>query len=141
MPGQDMTLMNAMLRKMDWAESRQKVIAQNIANADTPHYQPQDIAEPDFRSMLESTTSRISLGAASLATTNSKHMQLGGHGGTVQAGEPKTMRNTYETSPSGNAVVLEEQLLKQNMNAADHMFISNLYQKNIDMLKASSRSQ
>ena len=139
MPGQDLTLMNAMLRKMDWAESRQKVIAQNIANADTPHYQPQDIAAPDFKSMLGSSTSRISLGAASVSLTDPKHMRLG----ASPSGEakPRNDKLSYETSPSGNAVVLEEQLLKQNMNAADHMFISNLYQKQIDMIKASSRSQ
>ena len=37
---QDLTLMSAMLRKMDWHEERQKIIAQNIANADSRRVPP-----------------------------------------------------------------------------------------------------
>ena len=39
----NLTLMQATIQKMRWNEVRQKVLSQNIANADTPGYKPQDI--------------------------------------------------------------------------------------------------
>jgi len=142
MTTQDMTLMQAAIRKMHWHEARQKVLAQNIANADTPEYKPQDIAPLDFKGLLESSTSSLSLGAAtshapagSLATTDPKHMGL--HGASPASGKmvAKDQKNPYEAAPDGNAVVLEEQLLKMNQNYTDHRLTTTIYQKNIDMLK------
>ncbi len=142
MTTQDLTLMQAAIKKMHWHETRQKVLAQNVANADTPGYKPQDVAPLDFKGMLESSTSSLSLGGAMhLATTDPKHLDL--NGATGASGRPvgKNQKNPYETSPSGNAVVLEEQLLKMNENYTDHRLTTTIYQKNIDMLKASLRSQ
>ena len=72
--------------------------------------------------------------------TNPRHM---GTGGVAAAGgmAAKNQRSTYETSPSGNSVVLEEQLLKMNENYTDHRLTTTIYQKNVDMLKAALRSQ
>jgi flagellar basal-body rod protein FlgB len=39
----------AMLReRMQWHEARQQVLAENVANADTPNYQAKDLAPPTF---------------------------------------------------------------------------------------------
>ncbi len=115
MTTQKLTLMQAAVQKMQWHEERQKVLAQNIANADTPGFKPQDLTPLDFKAMLESTSSKRALSA--------------------------NQKNPYETSPSGNAVILEEQLLKMNQNYTDHRLTTTIYQKNIDMLKNSIRSQ
>jgi flagellar basal-body rod protein FlgB len=37
-------------RRLGWLETRQRVLAQNIANADTPGYRPRDLT--DFRRLL-----------------------------------------------------------------------------------------
>lgn len=140
MTTQDLALMQGLIRKMDWLEERQKVLAQNIANADTPNYRPQDIAAPDFKDLLKSSASSVSLAAPTLATTKENHIGTGGSGSS--GGEvAKKQKSTYEVAPAGNAVVLEEQLLKMNENVTDHRMISNLYQKNIDMLKISLKAQ
>lgn len=143
-----LTLLNAMVQKMDWVEERQKIIAQNIANADTPDYQPHDLTPLDFKTLLGNSTSKLSLGTGvmspaspGLATTNSQHMNLGGGAAKTTNAQEKKQTNTYEVAPAGNAVVLEEQLLKMNENYTDHRFITNLYQKNIDMMKTAIRSQ
>jgi flagellar basal-body rod protein FlgB len=138
MTTQDLALMQAAIKKMHWHEQRQKVLAQNISNADTAGYKPQDIDPLDFKDLLESSSSRISL---SMATTDSKHIGLNGSGGAAGPRATKTQRDTYETSPSGNSVVLEEQLLKMNENFTDHRLTTTIYQKNIDMLKKALRSQ
>ena len=147
MPMQDLTLMSAMLTKMNWMEERQKVLAQNIANADTLGYQPQDVKPLDFKNLLQSSTSSVSLGsgvsgpsapaAGMLAVTDPKHIV--GSGSSETAGKSPTMeeKSPYEVSPAGNAVILEEQLIKMNQNYTDYQFTSNLYAKNMEMLKAS----
>jgi flagellar basal-body rod protein FlgB len=142
MTTQDLTLMQAAINKMHWHESRQKVISQNIANADTPGYQPMDIAPMDFKGMLESSTSTLSLGSAvGLSTTDPKHLGLGGVSASSGKPSEKKEKNPYEASPSGNSVILEEQLLKMNENYTDHRLTTTIYQKNIDMMKAALRSQ
>lgn len=137
----DLTLMNAMVQRMDWQEERQKLLAQNIANADTPNYRPLDVTPIDFKSMLSNSTSSASVSAARLATTNEGHIGLGGTSGSSDKGNVKKQKKTYEVTPTGNSVVLEEQLLKMNENMSDHRFTTNLYQKNIDMIKLSLKSQ
>ena len=132
----DLTLMQAAIKKMHWNEARQKVLAQNIANADTPGYQPEDIKPLDFKNLLGHSASSLPMSAnVQLATTDPKH--LGGSSGSSGVPAAKKQKNPYETSPSGNAVVLEEQLLKMNENYADHHMTTTIYQKNMDMLKES----
>ncbi len=145
MPLQDLTVMSAMLAKMNWMEERQKVLAQNIANADTPNYQPMDVKPLDFKNLLQSSTSKASLGAGGpgvpsapapvLATTDPKHIVSGAS--STMAGKNPTApeKSPYEVSPDGNAVILEEQLVKMNQNYMDYQFTTNLYQKNIDIIK------
>jgi len=40
-------------QRMDWLGQRQKVLAQNIANADTPDYVPHDLKPQEFRRMVD----------------------------------------------------------------------------------------
>jgi flagellar basal-body rod protein FlgB len=135
MTTQGLSLVQAMIQKMDWLEERQKVLAENIANADTPNYRPQDLQPLDFKNLLESSTSSLSFSPPGLATTAPKHM--GASPGTAALPKTKEERHPYEVAPAGNAVVLEEQLLKMNQNFTDHQLVSALYQKNIQMMKAA----
>ena len=141
MTTQDLTVLQAAISKMHWNEARQKVLATNISNADTPGYTPMDIKPLDFKSLLGNSTSSLPTTAASsgvsLATTNPMHISTSGGSGTSGVPAAKKDKNPYETSPSGNSVVLEEQLLKMNQNYTDHHLTTTIYQKNIDMLKDS----
>lgn len=138
----DLALFQAMYKKMNWQTARQKVIAENIANADTPNYVPRDLKAPDFRALLQGSSSRIPFGGAggsyrlTLKTTQSGH-QGGTEGGA--GGRHIAQREVYETAPSGNAVILEEQLLKANELAVDHRMITSLYQKNVNLLRTAIR--
>jgi flagellar basal-body rod protein FlgB len=140
MTTQDLTVLQAAISKMHWNEARQKVIAHNIANADTPGFTPMDIKPLDFKSLLGHSASSLpaaASGGVSLSTTNPMHISTSGGSGTSGVPAAKKDKNPYETSPSGNSVVLEEQLLKMNQNYTDHHLTTSIYQKNIDMLKDS----
>ena len=45
------------------------------------------------------------------------------------------LRKPYEVAPTGNSVVLEEQVLKVSETAGDHRLMTNLYRKHIAMFK------
>jgi len=127
MTTQDLALMQAAIKKMHWHEQRQRVLAQNIANADTAGYRALDLAPLDFKALLESSSRDIAL---SVATTDPQHFGSGGASGS-----------SVRPVASGNAAVLEEQLLKMNENYVDHRLTTTIYQKNIDMLKRALRFQ
>ncbi len=139
---QDLTLMSAMLKKMDWHEERQKIIAQNIANADSAGYRPMDIKPLDFKQILGGSASPLSMtvagtdgGAMSMIATNPTHFGADSMAAGGQKVPSMKQKDVYEVAPAGNAVILEDQLLRMNENYTDHAFVSNLYQKNIAMLK------
>jgi flagellar basal-body rod protein FlgB len=127
--------------KMQWLESRQKVLAENIANSDTPGYRPNDLKPFDFKETLKSSTSALSVNAGSLKTTNTAHIALTATSGKNDKITEKKQKEVYETAPAGNAVILEEQLMKMNQNMMDHRLMTTLYQKNIDLMKSSIRTQ
>ena len=41
-------IFQALVRRMQWLGQRQNVLAQNIANTDTPGYRPQDLKHGPF---------------------------------------------------------------------------------------------
>ncbi len=140
MTTQDMTVLQAAIMKMQWTEDRQRVLSQNIANADTPGYKARDISPLNFKNLLKNSSSTLSLsGGVRLATTNARDIggTTGGSDGMPAAHEEQ---HPYSVSPSGNSVVLEEQMLKMNENYEQHRMASAIYQKNVDMLAAAEKA-
>lgn len=117
--------------RMAWLDRRQQVLAQNIANADTPNFAPSDVKPFDIAKAVGRS------GAGALlqpGATNPMHL-----GGAVSEGAAAVAvehsRNPYESTPSGNAVVLEEQMMKVAETQADYQMATSLYRKYMDMLK------
>jgi flagellar basal-body rod protein FlgB len=122
-------LFQRLTERMGWLGTREKVIADNIANADTPGYQPKDVVPLDFEQHLKK------LKPVEPKRTDPKHML-----GTIPAADPidsKKEKKPYETAPAGNSVVLEEQMMKLSQSQADYNMVVNLYTKNVDMLKTA----
>lgn len=120
-------LFDVIARKMDWLSQRQKVLAQNVANADTPGFLPSDLKEGPFERMV-----RGHLAVVQPRVTDAQHMTPAGGAaaGEARRHEP---RERYETAPSGNAVVLEEQLVKVQQTQVDYQTMTNLYTKHLRM--------
>ncbi len=125
---QDIGLLQAIGAKMDYLSQRQNVYAQNVSNADTPGYQPKDLAPVDFSSLLKQDNKSVA--KVSLAATDGQHLNLNGKAASLKT---KDNNAPYEVSPSGNAVILEEQLIKSGSNAMDYTLMLNVYQKQIGM--------
>ena len=54
----DLPILGALKSRMKWHAERQVVLAQNVANAETPGYGTRDLKAPDFRRMLEQMPAR-----------------------------------------------------------------------------------
>ena len=99
-PGMDLNslkLFKMAMTRMDWAAQRQKVLAQNISNADTPNYRPHDLKEVNFKEVLKGEMAP----RVAVARTDAHHLK-----GTIPEQEPfreNSVRKTFEQSPDGRA--------------------------------------
>ena len=113
MTTQNLGLFQALNAKMNYLDQRQKVLAQNIANANTPDYKPKDLTKVDFGAVLKEVTDSNVLRPE---TTNPLHMPS-----PVDIADPQSrkMKKTYDVQPTGNAVVLEEQMVNSAQTSTD----------------------
>ena len=118
-------------KRMGWLARRQEVLSQNVANADTPNYVPHDLKAQNFRAMVKAAGGD-GAGQVTLARTEPGH--IGPRRDPGKFREAKD-REDYETAPSGNAVVLEEQLMKVSETQTDYRMATSLYHKHISMIK------
>jgi flagellar basal-body rod protein FlgB len=124
----DLPLFSVLKTRMRWLEERQKVLAENVANADTPRYRSRDLKQLDFNAELNATMQpRIDL-----AATEPRHI---GAGSGDKTSFPQGPRGGFETKPSGNAVVLEEEMMKVAQTQLDHQTVTSLYARGLAMLK------
>jgi flagellar basal-body rod protein FlgB len=125
----DLTLVSMLKTRMHWQQTRQKLLAENVANANTPRFAPKDLKEPSMAELARPTG-----GGLGMAQTSPLHL-------AVMASEASLdQRNAprFETRPSGNAVSLEEEMLKASENQAGYQLATSLYQKSLAMLRIAA---
>ncbi|HZD25460.1 MAG TPA: flagellar basal body rod protein FlgB [Alphaproteobacteria bacterium] len=125
---QNLSLFRMLSARMHWLDQRQKVLAQNVANADTPHYEARDLQPLDFKGVLHETVSK----RLRMATTSPLH-KAGEKG--LLGDRIREKSDTYQSSPTGNNVILEEEVMKAADIAADYETMSNLYTKSVGLLR------
>jgi flagellar basal-body rod protein FlgB len=123
-----LSVFRALQARMQWLNERQEVLAQNVANADTPNYQSRDLKPLDFRDMLHRQEQ-----ALTLAVSQPGHIAAAA-GGAAQR-RASTEQSKFEANPTGNAVVLEEEMLKVGKTTHDYELMANLYSKSLGMIK------
>lgn len=126
-------LFQALGAKMNYLDQRQKVIAQNIANANTPDYKPKDLEKVDFSSALSSLTGDTSTIEPDM--TNKMHMSPNAL--PMDQAKSQDMKRTYDVMPTGNAVVMEEQTIKSAETMTDYNLMTAIYQKNVSMYRTA----
>jgi flagellar basal-body rod protein FlgB len=107
--------------------SRQRVLSENIAHADTPGYQARDI--PDFGETLRGTTP-----AFAARTTRPGHMAFGAD---PNGFAPQVVTVDGAESPNGNSVSLEEQMMRAAEVRQSHDMALGVYRKSMDILRSS----
>jgi flagellar basal-body rod protein FlgB len=125
----DLPLVSMLKTRMHWHQTRQKLLAENVSNADTPGFKPKDLKEPVF-----TPGGRPVGGALGIERTSTGH--LAGEG--AEFGEDPMNARRFETTPSGNAVSLEDEMLKVSQNQSDFQLAASLYQKSLQMLRIAA---
>jgi len=123
----DIPLVAMLKTRLHWHQTRQKLLAENVANADTPGFQPRDLRAPGF------SPGGPAAAAVAVARTNGAHLSLA----AARAGEDTVQARRFDTTPSGNAVNLEDEMLKVAQNQADYQLAASLYQKSLAMLRTA----
>lgn len=119
---------------------RQRVIAQNIANSETPGFKAREVNAPNFSSLLAAQDKGGKPAVARPHITLSSGMAaLGAR--QIMSGNVVADRDVSETKPDGNNVVIEDQLLKMGQIQADFATMTSLYRKQIGLLKAAIGKQ
>lgn len=131
MTTQNIGLFKALGAKMNYLDQRQRVVAQNIANSDTPGYQPKDLLPVDFGAVLKKVSSGNNVRPE---TTNPLHMPSPDH---IADPKNREQKKVYEEAPVGNAVILEEQMVRSTQVQADYNLMTNLYMKNVNMIRTA----
>ncbi len=124
----------AMLKgKLNYTTQRQKLIAQNVANADTAGFAPRDLKPFSFDSALKGATGGQML---SPLRNQAGHLDLGGP--KAGAGQ-ETAAPDSEARLDGNRVVLEEQMMKMTQARGDYDAAITLYQSSLNMMRTALR--
>jgi len=126
----DLPVLSALRTKMQWHQARQRVLSENVANSDTPKFRPRDLVEPKFDASGVRTGST---GTLAMAVTSAGHIAPsdGGQGYDVNG------RVGFQTRPAGNAVSLEEEMMKVSANQMDYAAVTSLYSKSLHLLKTA----
>lgn len=123
-------MFSALRSSMHWLDRRQKVLADNVANATMPGYKAKDLEELDFSQALSAVNK----------SNNGHHRHFshdamsGGRGAGISSiGIIESPGS--ETSPDGNSVVLEEQMMKVTETQVQFQAAVGLYQKGLGLLR------
>lgn len=127
----DMPVLSALRTKMQWHQERQRVLSENVSNSDTPNFKPRDLVEPKFDS-----TGQAVGGFAPVALVRTSAAHIAPSSGESTSFD-QNRRVGFQTRPAGNAVSLEEEMLKVSANQMDYAAATSLYGKSLHLLKTA----
>lgn len=125
----EMPVFSALTDKMRWHQTRQGLLAENVANAETPGYRGRDLKQYDANSSFAAMSSA----SVSTLVTQPMHFSVSSGSGGFDA---QRMAN-FEITPEGNGVTLEEEMMKVTTNMMDYQAATSLYQKSIRILRVA----
>lgn len=142
--GTDNIALFGMLKsRLGYLAERQKVVAQNVANADTPGYVPRDLKPYSFQASLMAQGSGQVYRGGRVAPTGGVQMMATATSHMGPSNAPSAWRATAgadsETTLDGNAVSLEDQMLKMTDARMNYDAAVGFYQKSMTMLRMAAR--
>jgi len=136
----DIPLFSMLRSRLGYLSDRQRLIAQNVANAETPGYSPNDLKPFTFDTAMK--TQMASAGGG-MAVTQPGHMALPSSGASGGSGAQKFKAQRIrdsETTLDGNSVVLEEEMMKMSDARMSYDAAISFYQKSLNMLRMAARA-
>ena len=128
----DIPILSMLRTRLDWSQARQRILADNVANADTPHFRGRDLAPLKFDDppLIAPTT----VSGITLTRTASSHIE---GVGLSQSPFPNKNAPGYEVRPAGNDVNLEEEMMKVAANQMDYQAAISLYSRSMGLFRTA----
>jgi flagellar basal-body rod protein FlgB len=126
----DIPLLSALADKMRWHQARQKLLAENVANAETPGFRGQDLTPFAFGDYLKNQ----SVAKIATAATQPGHITVMG---TDADGFGARSASGFEVTPEGNSVTLEDEMMKVASNQMDYQTITSLYSRSLKLFRTA----
>ncbi len=120
------TVLAGLAQRLQFLAARTGVIAENIANSDTPGYIALDLAPSAFEARVR----------AGLRVSDPRHLQAGG---ASSAPTRTHLAPDGEASLSGNQVSIETQMMKLSQTRMDYGLVSSVYRKSVDLMRLAVR--
>ena len=114
-------ILSSLKTKLAWLNDRQAVLSRNIANSSTPGFMAQDLAAPDFDAAIAEAAR-----GGFFTTTNPRHMRSRS---TSEMSARVIDKPDSQTSPDGNRVVVEEQMMRVAQTQMEYAEATGLYKK------------
>ena len=121
-------LFETLRARMSFLSARQSVLSENVANADTPKYRAKDVEAPDFAAMAAGEANSGGV----MRVTNPMH--IASSAGTEAGFRVRDMPDA-EATPSGNSVVLEDQMMKVASTQMDYSTATQIYKKALTLIR------
>jgi flagellar basal-body rod protein FlgB len=139
----EIPLFSMLKGRMGYLAERQRVIAENVANSDTPGYAARDMKPFTFKAALGSAGGNDAFGSSTMlepASTQTGHMsqEAPNFGPSTAIQAPR--KADSETTINGNGVVLEDEMMKMTEARMDYDTAVGFYQKAMDMLRLATRA-
>jgi flagellar basal-body rod protein FlgB len=127
-------LLSALTEKMKWHQARQSLLAENVANAETPGYKGRDLSAFGFEEHMRN------LSTAKIETLTTQPMHMSVQGSDSDGFGARDMNN-FEVTPEGNGVTLEDEMMKVASNQMDYQTITAVYTRSLRILKTALGKQ
>jgi flagellar basal-body rod protein FlgB len=127
MPIADIPILSMLRTKLHWHQARQTLLAENVANADTPDFRRRDLAPLKF----DAGTSAVA--PVALWRTSPAHLASAADAAPfdLQSG------GDFDVVPTGNAVSPEDEMMKVAANQMDFQAATALYTRGLGLLKTA----
>jgi len=126
----DLPILSMLKSRMLWQQDRQRVLAENVSNADTPGYQARDLSALRFDEQMVAVARPVAL-----------QQTAPGHLSGIAGGGDSQFRSEagrgYEVRPAGNVVSLEDEMMKVAANQMDYQAATALYSRSLALLKTA----
>jgi flagellar basal-body rod protein FlgB len=125
----DLSLMSLAVQKAEWLAARQAIVAQNIANANTPGYKSRDLVP--FEAVLQTTGFRM-------VSTHAGHLAANGATGGAPALVSSISR--AESTANGNNVSLEGEMAKLGETTGQYALTTSIIKSFHKMIMSSLKA-
>jgi flagellar basal-body rod protein FlgB len=128
-------MLSGMQRALRQLDARQRVIAGNLANSDTPGFKALDV-KSDFANMVDQRAEKAGNPTVNLTA---RMAELGAKSGNSLGMRSDVIvdNSATEIKPDGNSVNIEDQMMKMSQVQTEYITLINLYKKNIMLFKSA----